>query len=140
MPLPKPEASGRRAPAGGAPARRRRERIPHVDGAGAVGDRLRTARTAACLSQRELAFAGCSAAYISRIERGERVPSLQVLRELARRCEVSEAYLAWGRDDLDESVSRELRALREARTRPELLAAYEALGQAAARAARELAT
>jgi len=120
--------------------RRRRERIPHVDDAGAVGDRLRIARTAAGLSQRELAFAGCSAAYISRIERGERVPSLQVLRELARRCDLSETYLAWGREEIDEGVSRELRTLAEARTKPELLAAYAALGRAATRAARGLAT
>lgn len=117
---------------------RRRERIPHVDDGVAVGKRLRKARQEASLSQRELAFAGCSAAYISRIERGERVPSLQVLRELAARCDVSETYLAWGREELDDAVARQLRALQEARTRPELKAAYAALGRAAAKAARSL--
>jgi len=117
---------------------RKRERIPHVDDAGAVGKRLREARAAVGLSQRELAFTGCSAAYISRIERGERIPSLQVLRELSYRCDVSEAHLAWGRDEVDEGVSRQLRALHEARTKPELRAAYTALGRAATRAARSL--
>ena len=60
----------------------------------AVGRRLREARLRAGLSQRDLAFAGCTAAYISRIESGERTPSLQLLRELGRRLGVSAAYLA----------------------------------------------
>jgi transcriptional regulator with XRE-family HTH domain len=109
-----------------------------VDDSVAVGERLRTARETAGLSQRELAFPGCSAAYISRIERGERVPSLQVLRELSSRCDVSETYLAWGREELDEAVSRQLRALREARSKRERRAAYAALGRAASRASRAL--
>ena len=62
--------------------RARRERIPHVDDPVAMGRRLREARIASGLSQRELAFPGCSPAYISRIEQGERIPSLQVLRDL----------------------------------------------------------
>jgi tetratricopeptide (TPR) repeat protein len=49
------------------------------------------------MSQRALAFPGCSAAYIARIESGDRRPSLQVVRELARRLGVDEDYLAWGR-------------------------------------------
>lgn len=68
----------------------------HVDDARGVGARLRAAREQAGLSQRALAFPGCSAAYLSRIEAGERVPSLQVLRELARRLGVREEYLATG--------------------------------------------
>jgi tetratricopeptide (TPR) repeat protein len=48
------------------------------------------------LSQRQLAFAGCSPAYISRIESGDRIPSLQILRELGKRLGVSEDYLAVG--------------------------------------------
>lgn len=51
---------------------------------------------AAGLSQRALAFEECTAAYISRIEVGDRVPSLQLLRELARRLDVSPEYLATG--------------------------------------------
>jgi tetratricopeptide (TPR) repeat protein len=48
------------------------------------------------MSQRELAFPGCTAVYICRIERGDRVPSLQVLRELARRLGIDEQFLATG--------------------------------------------
>src|SRR5919201_2390214 len=44
-----------------------RERLPHVDDPVAVGKRLVAARESRGLSQRDLAFAGCSAAYISRI-------------------------------------------------------------------------
>ena len=73
-----------------------RQKLKHVDGALAVGARLRAAREAAGLSQRDLAFPGCSAAYISRIERGERIPSLQLLRELGRLLSVSEEHLARG--------------------------------------------
>ncbi len=69
---------------------------PHVDAPAAVGGRLKDARLAAGMSQRELAFPGCTAVYICRIERGDRVPSLQVLRELARRLNIEEDYLATG--------------------------------------------
>ena len=121
--------------------RARRERIPHVDDPVAVGRRLREARVASGLSQRELAFPGCSPAYISRIEQGERIPSLQVLRELAERCDATEAFLAWGREPLDDEVSRQIRTLREAQasgSKAERRAAYTALGRAAHRAARTL--
>src|SRR6185503_11540196 len=64
----------------------------------AVGRRLKEARERARLSQRELAFPGCSAAYISRIEGGARIPSLQLLRELGRRLGVSADFLATGSD------------------------------------------
>src|SRR4051794_2516947 len=69
---------------------------PHVDSPEGVGTRLKEARLAARLSQRELSFPGCTAVYICRIERGDRVPSLQVLRELARRVGVEEEFLATG--------------------------------------------
>jgi len=68
----------------------------HVDSAEAVGRRLKEARLEAGLSQRQLAFPGCSAAYISRLEAGERVPSLQLLRKLGAKLEVDEEYLATG--------------------------------------------
>jgi tetratricopeptide (TPR) repeat protein len=63
-----------------------------------VGRRLREARERAGLSQRQLSFDGCSPAYISRIEAGERIPSLQLLREMGRRLGVSEDWLATGLD------------------------------------------
>jgi tetratricopeptide (TPR) repeat protein len=68
----------------------------YVDDPLALGERLKEARERVGLSQRQLAFPGCSAVYISRIERGERVPSLQLLRELGRRLGVHEDYLATG--------------------------------------------
>jgi transcriptional regulator with XRE-family HTH domain len=73
-----------------------RQKSTHVDNPIAVGERLKAARERAGLSQRQLSFAGCSPAYISRIESGDRIPSLQLLRELGRRLGVSEDYLATG--------------------------------------------
>jgi tetratricopeptide (TPR) repeat protein len=73
-----------------------RRKSTHVDDPIAVGARLRGAREAAGMSQRELAFAGCTAAYISRIESGARIPSLQLLVELGRRVGVSADFLARG--------------------------------------------
>jgi len=67
-----------------------------VDDPHAVGVRLKSAREHAGLSQRQLSFSGCSPAYISRIEAGDRIPSLQLLRELGKRLGVSEDYLATG--------------------------------------------
>jgi tetratricopeptide (TPR) repeat protein len=75
---------------------------PHVDSPQGVGKRLKEARLAAGMSQRELAFPGCTAVYICRIERGDRVPSLQVLRELARRVGVDEEFLATGEARVEE--------------------------------------
>jgi tetratricopeptide (TPR) repeat protein len=73
-----------------------RRKSTHVDDPAAVGRRLRQARERAGISQRQLSFEGCSPAYISRIEAGERIPSLQLLREMGRRLGVSEDYLATG--------------------------------------------
>src|SRR5437764_8550303 len=68
----------------------------HIDSPREVGLRLRSARERAGLSQRQLAFPGCTAAYISRIEAGARVPSLQMVNQLALRLEVSGQWLATG--------------------------------------------
>lgn len=76
-----------------------RQKSTHVDDPHAVGLRLRAAREKAGLSQRQLAFEGCSPAYISRIESGDRIPSLQLLRELGRRLGVTEDWLATGTED-----------------------------------------
>lgn len=75
-----------------------KQKSQHVDDPAAVGRRLKEAREAAGLSQRDLSFSGCSAAYISRIEAGTRIPSLQLLREMGRRLGVTEDYLATGSD------------------------------------------
>lgn len=88
-----------------------RRKSTHVDDPAAVGHRLRQARERAGLSQRQLSFDGCSPAYISRIEAGERIPSLQLLREMGRRLGVSEDWLATG---VDRDVVAEDRTLLDA--------------------------
>lgn len=65
-----------------------------------IGKRLREARLAAGLSQRSLAFPGCTAAYVSRLEDGQRVPSGHLLDELARRLGTTREWLEHGSRDL----------------------------------------
>ena len=79
----------------------------HVDDPVAVGRRVRQRREAAGLTQRDLSFAGCTAAYVSRIEAGARIPSLQILHEFAKRLRVTPEYLATGRPE-GEDISSEL--------------------------------
>jgi transcriptional regulator with XRE-family HTH domain len=119
----------------------KRARTPHYDDPVAVGRRVHEAREQAGLSQRELAFPGCSAAYISRIERGERIPSLQVMRELARRTGVSEAALAYGQEALATDVARRVREAEAAEAAGDDAArakAYAALAKAASKASRAI--
>lgn len=75
-----------------------------------VGRRLREARRAAGLSQSALAASGCTPAYVSRLEAGERVASLQLLRAFAERLGVGVEYLATGREGAvtDELVEAEV--------------------------------
>src|SRR4051812_50203762 len=68
----------------------------HIDSPREVGLRLKAARERAGLSQRQLAFPGCTAAYISRLKAGARVPSLQMVIQLAARLDVSGQWLATG--------------------------------------------
>lgn len=65
----------------------------HVDDAHAVGQRLRALRAAAGLTLAELAFPGCSVSYLSRIERGGRVPSAGIAARLAERLGVPTEHL-----------------------------------------------
>jgi tetratricopeptide (TPR) repeat protein len=131
-----------------------RRKSTHVDDPVAVGRRLRDARERAGLSQRQLSFLGCSPAYISRIEAGDRIPSLQLLREMGKRLGVSEDYLATGTERHDESsklmeaeialrldepeVARELYedALARSATNDERARALAGLGQIAFRFGR----
>jgi tetratricopeptide (TPR) repeat protein len=127
-----------------------RKKSTHVDDPVAAGRRLKEARDRAGLSQRGLAFAGCSPAYISRIEAGDRVASPQVLRELARRLGVSDEYLARGvevapgstlddadialrLDHVDEAARLFESAVSNARVDEERSRALEGLGQVAFR-------
>lgn len=49
-----------------------------------IGKRIRIARSERCISQRELAQAiGCTAPYISAIEQGEKIPSLETFVAMA---------------------------------------------------------
>lgn len=68
----------------------------HVDDPRKVGRRIKTLREGRGMSQRELAFPGCTAVYVCRIESGDRVPSLQVLVGIAERLGTSTEYLAKG--------------------------------------------
>jgi len=126
-----------------------------------IGQRLRRLRLEKGLSQRELAGPGVSYAYVSRIEGGQRRPSLRAIRVLARKLGVSAQYLETGsmttseedreirlsdaelRLRLDESVAGAEAAfhevLREASEAGDLDAAIRAelgLGLAAARGGR----
>ena len=74
----------------------RKQKSLHVADPVEVGLRVRAARIQAGLSQAALAGDDCSSAYISRVELGDRTPSLQLLRELARRLDVSAEFLASG--------------------------------------------
>src|SRR2546423_12370197 len=61
-----------------------------------IGQRLRRLRLEKGLAQRELAGPGVSYAYISRIEAGQRQPSLRAIRVLARKLGVPAQYLETG--------------------------------------------
>src|SRR5438874_5174230 len=87
-----------------------RQPSTHVDDPVEVGRRLREARQAAGLTQRQLSFDGCTAAYVSRIEAGARVPSLQILREFGKRLGITAEFLATGRSDSEELSSELLEA------------------------------
>jgi transcriptional regulator with XRE-family HTH domain len=66
-----------------------RARPTHVPDPKALGIRLRELRELRRLSLREIAFPGCSPSYLSRVESGDRVASLTILAELARRLDTS---------------------------------------------------
>jgi transcriptional regulator with XRE-family HTH domain len=58
------------------------------------------------LSQRDLAGPGVSYAYISRIEAGERRPSIRALRQLAAKLNVSVHWLETGESSDAEQLAR----------------------------------
>jgi transcriptional regulator with XRE-family HTH domain len=101
----------------------KRVRLNHVDDPRRFGQRLREAREKVGLSQHALSFPGCTNAYLSRIEAGERTPSLQLVHELARRLDVSPEWLATGvegvapidRELIDAEVALRLGEVAEAR-------------------------
>lgn len=104
-----------------------------------IGQRLRRLRLERGLSQRELSGPGVSYAYISRIEAGERRPSVKALRVLALNLGVSADYLETG-SDIRADEERELRLadaeleLRLAEDKRELAEKLEAILDEAQRA------
>jgi transcriptional regulator with XRE-family HTH domain len=85
-------------------------------GAAGIGERLCAVRRLRGLSQRRLsATAGVTFAYICRIERGTRLPSLEVIRRLAEPLEVSPRWIETGDDGRwDGFTHAELAAIRAA--------------------------
>ena len=69
----------------------------HVDDPVAVGRRIRQLRQQHGLSLRQIAGPGCSPGYLSRVERGQRVPSVSVMADLAEKLGVTLEDLG-GRD------------------------------------------
>lgn len=61
-----------------------------------IGDRIRRLREERGLSQRQLSGPGISNSYLSRIEKSERIPSLEAIRALARKLGVTPEYLERG--------------------------------------------
>jgi ATP/maltotriose-dependent transcriptional regulator MalT len=60
-----------------------RARPTHVADPTALGKKIRQLREERGLSLRQIAFPGCSASYLSRVEAGDRVPSMAILARLA---------------------------------------------------------
>ena len=77
-------------------------------GGESIGTRIRRLRLERGLSQRELSGPGVSYAYVSRIEAGQREPSLKALRILARKLRVPLEHLETGAP-VPEAQDRELR-------------------------------
>src|SRR2546421_11729622 len=73
-----------------------------------IAVRLRRLRLDRGMSQRELAGPGVSYAYISRIEAGQRRPSVKAIRTLARKLGISAQYLETGSMTTNEE-GREIR-------------------------------
>lgn len=82
--------------------------VPGAEALETIGDRIRRLRRARGLRQRDLAAAGISPAYASRIESGERTPSPQVVQQLARVLGVRSEDILEGRAS-DPGVEREVR-------------------------------
>lgn len=81
-----------------------------ADEAIALGRRLKAARLRAGLSMRELAdgLPSITGAYLSRVEQGQRRPTVEALRLLAPRLGVSVGWLETGRDVVELELPREL--------------------------------
>jgi transcriptional regulator with XRE-family HTH domain len=111
-----------------------RTRSEHRSRGRGIGKRLKQARLASGMSQRQLAKGTrMSGAYVSRIEAGQRTPSVDALRVFAARLGVSVHWLETGEDSVEITLSRktaERLLAREYVREPELTAALmQALGE-----------
>lgn len=75
-----------------------------------IGDGVRAARLAAHMTQADLAGQTYTKSYISALERGKMVPSLQTLRTLAERMSVSVSSLLGERKSHDDALEHEQQA------------------------------
>ena len=71
-----------------------------------IGERIHQRRIELGLSQRQLATANVSYAYVSRIEANQRRPSIRALRELAPKLDVTVYWLETGTPDPAETLAR----------------------------------
>lgn len=85
-----------------------------------IGERLRGRRTEVGLSQRKLASQGVTAAYISRIEAGERLPSVRTLRKVGVKLGVSAHWLETGELDAALELAQIVLASEEGKPLPPL--------------------
>jgi tetratricopeptide (TPR) repeat protein len=76
-----------------------RSRPTHVSDPRELGARIKDVRTSRGLSLRDVAFTGCSASFLSRVEAGLRVPSTPVLIQLAGKLGVPPEQLLGQRID-----------------------------------------
>jgi tetratricopeptide (TPR) repeat protein len=76
-----------------------RIRPRHVDDPVSAGRRIHQARVEAGLSLRDIALPGCSPSFLSRVEAGQRVPSVAIVLELADRLGVEPDHLLGKRLD-----------------------------------------
>lgn len=77
----------------------------HVPDLHAFARRLRERREEVGMSQRQLAFPGCTAAYISRLEAAARMPSRQMIDRLAERLGTTREWLETGVGPSDGSLT-----------------------------------
>ena len=73
----------------------------HERAAETIGERIRRLRLERKLAQRDIAGPGVSAQYVSKVERGDRTPSVKALRKLAASLGVSAQFLETGSDVFD---------------------------------------
>jgi len=71
-----------------------------------IAERVRERRLALGLSVRQVASDGVSASYVSRLENGDRRPSVKALRALAPSLGVSVYWLETGEEDPAETLAR----------------------------------